>query len=160
MIDYKRAGRLEGAALDSVISDYWRTGVHEDHPTVQALEIEGKRATARCRMASFYTPTDPPGFHLNSASMLGLLAHATIAHAHYLSSLDTKVSEALLTHINLTCSKLVSNPAEIMLKVQLYARSVVDPSGTRKRPRSFLSWRFEFENDAAWGDLTVAFSFA
>jgi hypothetical protein len=157
-IDPSRAGRLEGDALDALLSPYWAGGYREDEHSIDWIHIDGRTAKASCGMSRYYSSPTDSVFHLSVFNATAFLCQIGIAHALFLSGRERKDLEAWLTDYTLLLPSKIRTPHPILIELHLVSHTVT-PSEEQSSHYSFFRW--DFVIDAKWrGFFGIAFPFA
>ncbi|QQR88689.1 MAG: hypothetical protein IPJ88_10615 [Myxococcales bacterium] len=150
---YKVKTTLSGKPLEKIISPFWVSGFKEENPVIDEITVDGKIAISKCHVETQHVSPFDGKYHLSVSGALALIFQTAIVHGHVLSARDEKTTEILLTDFNITLTKMIMQTSDITVKLELYAHSIIEPTGRRQNPRSFFSSRFSICDDAWWGKI-------
>jgi len=155
MIQIFRKGRLEGAALQALLSPYWAEGFREDEHCIDQVEVEGRSARAACRMPRYFSSPTDPAFHLTVFNATAFLCQVGIVHALFLAGLEKKTAEAWLTDYSLVLPAKIKTPDSVLVEIALLSHSVT-PYEQRGPHHAFFRW--DFVINSKWrGHFGIAF---
>jgi hypothetical protein len=150
------AGELEQLYAPFLMSG----GMAEEKIAFDWVKVDGKTATASCRLDGFYRSPWDFEFHLNAITGMALISQLAMIHGMVVCGVERKDFEILMMDYQQTMTALVREQSGIRLEMNIAQRSVA-PAGFRgqKHPRTFFKWTFTV-NDGAWrGALAAAFPF-
>lgn len=150
------AGQLEQLYAPFLMSG----GMGEEKIAFDWVNVDGKTATASCRLDGFYRSPWDFEFHLNALTGMALISQLAMIHGMVVCGVERKDFEILMMDYHQTMTTLVREQSGIRVEMNIVQRSVA-PAGFRgqNHPRTFFKWTFTV-NDGAWrGTLAAAFPF-
>ncbi len=151
--------RLDSTQLSCLLSHYLYEGYRSEAAVVEQLEVQGEKASARCRVSEAIISPYDQQFHLSAVNGFVFVQQVGIAHAHLLHGRREKAGEAIISRLTFEGKRMIRNSEDILLKMEVFAIKVEPPRGRRRHPRTYISWTYDLQEGAWFGTLDAVFPF-
>lgn len=144
------------------IGPYWKLGINQESYNVDRMYVKGKEAVAYCSVANPYQSTyaDAGPWHLQVIVAQALAYEAICVHAHLDSGLTEKSTETWMNAVDITAHRPVTVSTGIEIKLSIITRLYMPPTEKRPFPRSYITWKVGFCDEAFFGKFVATFNFA